>query len=182
MKIGNHGIVSYAGLSKDALLSGTGVPFPLKDIPKLYRDFIPLFPAEMIQNMDYIGKAAEENRYVATSGFSISPAEYHRKMYADFPALYTGENRSRNFDYEDRFQGTGVFTVDDAWGGSVSPIQAVFRRKAGPSPDRAGVPGGSGARERKNPHGLSGSAGGATRDHAARAIVRALRRGLCALR
>ncbi len=115
MKIGNHGIVSYAGLNKDALLSGTGVPFSHMQVPGRYRDLMLLFPAEMIQNMEYIGKATEENRFVAPSGFSMESAEYHYKMFLENPSLYAGDNHSRNFDYEGNYQGTGVFTVDSAW-------------------------------------------------------------------
>lgn len=115
MKIGNHGIVSYAGLVKDALLSGAGVPYQQENVPTRYRNIMPLFPAELIQNMEYEGKATEESKFVAPSGFSINPAEYHYKMYQEYPSLYTGDNYSRNFDYEGNYQGTGVFTVDSAW-------------------------------------------------------------------
>jgi len=115
MEIGNHGIASYAGLNKDALLSGAGIPLPQSEIPGRYQELIPLFPAEMIQNMEYAGKATEENPFVAPSGFSISPAEYHYKMFLEHPALYAGDNYNRNFDYEGNYQGTGVFTVDAAW-------------------------------------------------------------------
>ena len=115
MKIGSHGIVSYAGLNKDALLSGAGLPFSKSEIPARYRDWVALFPAELMQNMDYVGKPSDENRFAAPSGFSINPAEYHEKMLAERPELYVGDNRSRNFDYEGTFRGTGVVTVDDAW-------------------------------------------------------------------
>lgn len=117
MKPLTHGIVSYAGLDKDALLSGAGKLLKLDGAPVRYRNVTPLFPLELIQNMDYVGKASAENRFAAPSGFSISPAEYHFKMLQDLPVLYTGDNRSRNFDYEDNYQGTGVFTVDAAWAG-----------------------------------------------------------------
>ncbi len=115
MKNGEHGIVSYAGLSKDALLSGAGGFAVQAQTPERYQDWIPLFPAEMIQNMEYIGKATEENRLVAPNGFSIDPAEYHFKMYGEHPSLYAGGNYSRNFDYEGTYQGGGVFTVDSSW-------------------------------------------------------------------
>ena len=52
---------------------------------------------------------------VAPSGFSIDPAEYHRKLYVFLPELYVQDNYSRNFDYEGRFIGRGVFAVDAAW-------------------------------------------------------------------
>ena len=115
MKIGDHGIVSYAGLNKDALLSGNGIPLPQADVPLRYRDLVPLFPAELIQNMEYVGKATAEDPFVAPGGFSMNPAEYHYKMFLEQPALYAGDNYSRNFDYEGKYQGTGVFTVDTAW-------------------------------------------------------------------
>lgn len=115
MKIGDHGIVSYAGLPKDALLSDAGNFFPHAEMPGRYRDLIPLFPAEMIQNMEYIGKATDENKLAAPGGFSMDPAEYHYKMFLEHPSLYAGDNYSRNFDYEGNYQGTGVFTVDSAW-------------------------------------------------------------------
>ncbi|MBE0601521.1 MAG: hypothetical protein IH607_07000, partial [Firmicutes bacterium] len=115
MKPLTHGIVSYAGLDQDALLSGAGKLLKLSAAPLRFRNVVPLFPVELIQNMEYVGKASAENRYAAPSGFSISPAEYHFKMMQEFPALYTGDNRSRNFDYEDNYLGTGVFTVDEAW-------------------------------------------------------------------
>ena len=115
MKIGDNGIVSYAGLHKDALLSGAGFPFAKAETPPRYRDLIPLFPAEMIQNMDYVGKPADGNPFAAPSGFSMDPGEYHLKMYTEYPSLYVGDNYSRNFDYEDNYQGRSVFTVDAAW-------------------------------------------------------------------
>ena len=115
MKIGSHGIVSYAGLDKDALLSGAGMPVTQKDTPARYQNLNPLFPVELIQDMEYEGKATEDNPFVAPSGFSISPAEYHYKMYQECPSLYIEDNYRRNFDYEDNYQGAGVFTVDGAW-------------------------------------------------------------------
>ncbi|HPJ03065.1 MAG TPA: deoxyribose-phosphate aldolase [Candidatus Limiplasma sp.] len=115
MKPLTHGIVSYAGLDKDALLSRAGTLLGLDSTPARYRNVVPLFPVELIQTMEYEGKPSTDNRFVAPSGFSINPAEYHFKLMQDIPALYVGENRSRNFDYEDHYQGTGVFTVDAAW-------------------------------------------------------------------
>jgi deoxyribose-phosphate aldolase len=117
MKTSTHGIVSYAGLDKAALLSGAEKFLRPDGAPARYRDMAPLFPAELIQPMDYVGKASAKNKFAAPSGFSISPAEYHFKMMQELPELYTGDNRSRNFDYEGNFQGMGVFTVDEAWAG-----------------------------------------------------------------
>jgi len=115
LKLNTYGIVSYAGLDKDALLSGAGYPYKQTDTPRRYRDILPLFPAELIQNMDYVGKAGADNKFAAPSGFSINPAEYHQKMIQERPELYTGDNYTRNFDYEDNYQGTSVFTVDAVW-------------------------------------------------------------------
>lgn len=115
MTIGNSGIISYAGLSKSALLSYAGATFVHTEIPVRYRSLLSVFPAEMIQNMDYAGKASPEHRYVTPGGFSMDPAEYHYKMFQEYPSLYAGDNFDRNFDYAGTFQGGSVFTVDDAW-------------------------------------------------------------------
>ncbi len=110
-----HGIVSYAGLQLDALLSDAATFLRLEQAPQRYRNWVPLFPAELMQYMEFAGQASVQNRFVAPSGFSISPAEYHFKLMQELPALYVGDNRVRNFDYEGHYQGTGVFTVDAAW-------------------------------------------------------------------
>ncbi|HPF87189.1 MAG TPA: deoxyribose-phosphate aldolase [Candidatus Limiplasma sp.] len=115
MNIEDYGIISYAGLSKDVLFSDAGTLFGQTEIPGRYRALLTVFPAEMIQNMEYIGKATPEHRFVTPAGFSMDPAEYHAKMYLEHPSLYTADNFSRNFDYEGHFQGDSVFTVDDAW-------------------------------------------------------------------
>lgn len=115
MITGAQGIVSYAGLSKNALLSGAEFPVWQGELPARFRDFIPLFPAEMIQNMEYVGKESEENKFAAPSGFSTDPAAYHRKMFLETPSLYAGDNWNRNFGYDGSYQGRGVFTVDAAW-------------------------------------------------------------------
>lgn len=111
------GIVSYAGLSKETLLSLGKAAFAQAQppVPKRFDAFLPLFPIELVQNMEYVGMSEAKGARVAPSGFSIDPVEYHRKLYLQFPELYTGDNYARNFDYEGRYVGRGVFTVDQAW-------------------------------------------------------------------
>jgi len=111
------GIVSYAGLSKETLLSLGKAAFAQAQppVPKRFDAFLPLFPIELVQNMDYVGLSEVKGTRVAPSGFSIDPVEYHRKLYLQFPDLYTGDNYARNFDYEGRYVGRGIFTVDHAW-------------------------------------------------------------------
>lgn len=112
-----NSIVSYAGLPKGPLFALAKQAFAQADfeVPERFSSFVPLFPFELIQNMDYIGTAGGSGARVALSGFSIDPIEYHRKLYEQMPDLYAEDNRARNFDYEGRFQGRGVFTVDKAW-------------------------------------------------------------------
>ncbi|HPS82508.1 MAG TPA: hypothetical protein PLP25_11690, partial [Candidatus Limiplasma sp.] len=111
------GIVSYAGLSKETLFSLGKAAFAQSPspVPKRFDAFLPLFPIELVQNMDYIGPSDARGARVAPSGFSIDPVEYHRKLYAQIPELYAGDNVARNFDYEGRYTGKGVFTVDAVW-------------------------------------------------------------------
>ena len=110
-------IVSYAGLSRDALFSLAKQAFAQADfdVPPRFSAFLPIFPFELIQNMEYIGARPHASARVAASGFSIDPGEYHRKLYAQMPDLYEGDNYRRNFDYEGRYLGRSVFTVDKAW-------------------------------------------------------------------
>ena len=115
MKIQEYGIVSYAGLADDVLLSCADALYADVEIPARYRSLLAVFPAEMIQNMEYAGKPAGLRKRVAPSGFSMDPAEYHHKMYLEHPSLYAGDNFSRNFDYEGNYQGDSVFTVDHVW-------------------------------------------------------------------
>ena len=108
------GIVSYAGLAREAVLSLAKAAFiqAQPPVPRRFEAFLPIFPVELVQNMDYVGQTEARNAMVAPSGFSTDPAEYHRKLYAQLPELYAEDNYRRNFDYEDRFVGRGVFTVD----------------------------------------------------------------------
>ncbi|NLI21641.1 MAG: hypothetical protein GX418_08860, partial [Clostridiales bacterium] len=111
------GIVSYAGLAWETLLSRAKVLFAQSKlpVPRRFDSFLPLFPLELIQNMDYLGLPDARNPRVGPSGFSIDPTEYHRKLYAQLPSLYAEDNYLRNFDYEGRYTGQGAFTVDRAW-------------------------------------------------------------------
>ena len=125
MKTGNYGIVSYAGLDKRALLSAAGKLCVQSAAPSRFQSILALFPAELVVNMEYIGKAALDNPFAAPSGFSISPAEYHHQLLQEMPELYTGDNYSRNFDYEDRFQGTGRVHGRRDMGGQISAVQPI---------------------------------------------------------
>ncbi|MEA4999378.1 MAG: hypothetical protein VB087_08340 [Candidatus Limiplasma sp.] len=111
------GIISYAGLVKEELIASAKAAFAQAQpaAPRRFDAFLPLFPVELVINMDYIGVSDARGAKVAPSGFSIDPAEYHRKLYTQLPALYTGDNYNRNFDYEGHFVGRGVFAVDAAW-------------------------------------------------------------------
>ena len=111
------GIVSYAGLSKEKLLSLGKAIFSQSQppVPARFDAFLPLFPLELVQNMEYVGASEGRGLRMAPSGFSIDPTEYHRKLYAQMPELYAGDNLLRNFDYEGHFVGNSVYTVDQAW-------------------------------------------------------------------
>lgn len=108
------GIISYAGLGREALLAQARAAFIQADppVPRRFEALLPIFPVELVQNMDWVGPTETRNASVAPSGFSTDAAEYHRKMYALLPGLYADDNYNRNFDYEGRFVGRGVFTVD----------------------------------------------------------------------
>lgn len=109
-----NGIISYAGLDEKALWAGAKRAFIQADgpVPRRFRAFLPLFPAELIQNMSYAGPGA---RRANAAGFSIDPREYHRQLSAECPALYTGDNYARNFDAQGQFRGGGMVTVDQTW-------------------------------------------------------------------
>ena len=111
------GVISYAGLSREALLAQAKAAFAQAQppVPARFDAFLPLFPVELVQNMDYVGAVESRGAKVAPSGFSIDPIEYHRKLYTQLPELYAGENYARNFDYEGHFSGRGVFAVDAVW-------------------------------------------------------------------
>ena len=108
------GVVSYAGLNRQALLEAAKAAFMMAEtpVPPRFESFLPLFPAELVVDMDYRGARASRT---APSGFSIDPAEYHRKLSERLPELYIEDNRRRNFDYEGRYTGQRAFTVDQAW-------------------------------------------------------------------
>lgn len=107
-------IISYAGLNRDELLGQAKQYFSLRTdkAPDRFETFLPLFPFELIQNMNYLGTGAP---HASALGFSLDPSEYHRKLYEQMPSLYQEDNYSRNFDYEGRFRGRSPFTVDRAW-------------------------------------------------------------------
>ena len=109
------GIVGYAGLSAETLISRAKALFAQAQppVPERFGAFLPLFPAELVQNMEYLG--IRHGARVAPNGFSIDPIEYHAKLYARMPELYAGDNALRNFTYEGRYLGESVFTVDAAW-------------------------------------------------------------------
>lgn len=111
------GIISYAGLNREVLLAKAKATFAQAQPPVTGRfdAFLPIFPLELVQNMDYAGPTDTRGARVAANGFSIDPVEYHRKLYAQLPELYAEDNYKRNFDYEGRYVGRGVFTVDRVW-------------------------------------------------------------------
>ena len=111
------GIISYAGLNREVLLAKAKAMFAQAQPPVAGRfdAFLPIFPLELVQNMDYAGPTDTRGARVAANGFSIDPVEYHRKLYAQLPELYAEDNYKRNFDYEGRYVGRGVFTVDRVW-------------------------------------------------------------------
>ena len=111
----SYGIIAYGGLSREALLDAAKRAFAAPGVPARFESFLPLFPLELVQNMDYVGLNTRRGARVAPSGFSIDPTEYHRKLAQQLPELYAEDNRLRNFDYEGRFVGRGAFTVDRAW-------------------------------------------------------------------
>ena len=118
MRDGNYesGILSYAGSSKDTLFAQAVQAFvQMGDAPARFASFVPIFPFELIQNMEYVGTKTKTKPRVAPSGFSIDPCEYHRKLAIRMPELYTGENVLRNYDYAGNYQGRSVFAVDGAW-------------------------------------------------------------------
>lgn len=119
------GIISYAGLDETALWAGAKRAFMMTDalVPERFHAFLPLFPVELVVNMSYLGPGKP---MAAPSGFSIDPDEYHRALSQEHPTLYQGDNRKRNFDYDDAFRGGGAVTVDDAWANAF-PQYAPFR-------------------------------------------------------
>lgn len=104
------GVISYAGLDESAVWEGAKRAFSQKEAPARFRAFLPLFPAELVVNMSYVGKS----RAASPAGFSMSRDEYHQKLSEEMPQLYAGDNRLRLFKSDGSFRG-GVVTVDDAW-------------------------------------------------------------------
>lgn len=117
MRVQSRGIISYAGFDKSKLLIQAREAFIQTEdiIPQRFSAFLPLFPIELVQSMPFLGLPDGRKIQTGENGFSIDPAEYHRMLYDEMPELYTGDNYKRNFDYEDRFIGRGVMTVDRVW-------------------------------------------------------------------
>ena len=101
------GVISYAGMDEKTLLESAKHLFALAEDapPERFADLIPLFPAELIVNMRYLGEGR----------FSSDPAEYHQKLLLEMPELYTGENALRCLNVEGAFRKGAVMTVDAAW-------------------------------------------------------------------
>ncbi len=110
------GIISYAGLDEEALWAGAKRAFAQADgwVPPRFRSFLPIFPVELIVNMSYVGSVPGNRARVSPEGFSTDETEYHQKLCAELPGLYTGDNARRCFAPDGRFRG-GVVTVDGAW-------------------------------------------------------------------
>ncbi len=117
MDLTASGIIGYAGLSADVLLSQGKALFAQADppVPVRFDTFLPLFPVELIQNMEYVGSRGDRGALTASSGFSVDPTEYFRKLYEQQPKLFTGDNYLRNFSYDGRYSGRGAMTVDAVW-------------------------------------------------------------------
>lgn len=117
MRVHSRGIISYAGFDKSKLLIQAREAFIQAEdaVPQRFSAFLPLFPIELVQSMPFLGLPEGRRVQTGENGFSIDPAEYHRMLYDEMPELYTGDNYKRNFDYEDRFIGRGVMTVDRVW-------------------------------------------------------------------
>ena len=124
-----NSILSYAGLSMTELLSAAKQAFAQADanVPERFATFLPIFPFELVQNMSYL-EPATGNR-TSPLGFSLDPREYHRQLYEQLPDLYKEDNYYRNFDYEGRYQGHGVFTVDQAWAAHFPQFSAFMGEK-----------------------------------------------------
>jgi len=124
-----NSILSYAGLSKAALLALTKQAFAQADtnIPERFASFLPIFPFELIQNMSYHEPAI--GACTSSLGFSRDPREYHHRLYEQLPDLYQADNYRRNFDYEDRYQGNGIFTMDQAWASHFPQFSAFMGEK-----------------------------------------------------
>lgn len=103
-----YGIISYAGFKMEQLL--TEMQRELRPQKGRLVRFLPLFPAELIQNMPYVGTSG---RCASPSGFTVDPILYHEMLYREMPQLYVGENAVRCLRDGD-FVGRDVF-VDEAW-------------------------------------------------------------------
>ena len=106
------GVISYAGLDETALLEAARRALSREDGDERFRAFLPLFPAELVVDMPYVGHV----RAASPLGFSLDADVYHAALSARLPDLYAGENRRRCFGPDGAFRG-GVVTVDESWAG-----------------------------------------------------------------
>ena len=106
MRLSSAGIISYAGLEHSALWDAARRAFALAEdyVPVRFRGFLPLFPAELIVDMPFDG-----------TDFSSDPTEYHRRLYAESPFLYAGDNASRCLSSDGTFIDGRSITVDPVW-------------------------------------------------------------------
>ncbi len=111
------GIISYAGLDRDMLIAAALRAFERSDepVPERFSLLLPVFPAELIVNMDFIGSRQDNKSSVSPQGFSTDAAEYHRKLWEEYPELYRDGNYRRNFNFEGKLIGRGAMIVDAAW-------------------------------------------------------------------
>lgn len=100
------GVISYAGLDETAVMEAA-----MRALSRGEEDaFLPLFPAELVVDMPYVGPGRAASRL----GFSMDTGVYHAALSARLPELYAGENRRRCFGPDGAFCG-GVVAVDEAW-------------------------------------------------------------------
>ena len=131
--IRQQSILSYAGLDKGTLLNlaAQALIRAESEVPERLSTFLPLFPFELIQNMDYVAgmKTTPPNIQISPDGFSIDPAEYHLKLSMEMPDLYEGDNDIRNHGAEGHYHGQSVFTVDKAWAQHFPQYKAFLGEK-----------------------------------------------------
>ncbi len=98
------GIIAYAGQSGDVLLAkARALLDQYQDhIPKAYAFWLPVFPTELIVNMDYIGDGR----------FAITPQAYHQRLSLRSPSLYVGDNLARCLDAKGQALPNALMLVD----------------------------------------------------------------------
>lgn len=115
------GIISYAGLDEIALLEAARRALSKESGDERLRAFLPLFPAELVVDMPYVGRTRTSSRL----GFSLDTNVYHGVLSARMPELYAGENRRRCFGPDGVFHG-GVVTVDEVWASRFAQYRAFL--------------------------------------------------------